>query len=303
MIADTDLNLANYDLNDILSLFRVSLPLTEDAMRSAKKRVLLTHPDKSRLSPEYFLFFSAAYKKLHEVYSFQNKSAKKSKLEEVDYQANVASNERMDKRALVEDLARKGNFHTWFNEQFELATADDESKNAGYGEWLKSEEGIYSAAGDVTKETLHREIERQREYAMSVSVYRGIGENYASPLGGSILTTSLSATNSFSSSDLFVGSGGLSYQDLRQAHLETILPVKEEQTGRHAMTYEQHKQLRSEQDLFLRPMSEAEAMALLKQDDLRREEQSASLAFEFAKQAQKAQEQTNQLWAKLKMLK
>ena len=46
-------------------------------MREAKKIVLKTHPDKSRLEPKYFLFFSQAYKKIFQIYEFQNKSAKK----------------------------------------------------------------------------------------------------------------------------------------------------------------------------------------------------------------------------------
>jgi len=68
-----DLNIHSYSREDIFKLFGIHSPtLTEDMMREAKKIVLKTHPDKSRLDQKYFLFFSSAYKKLYGIYEFQN---------------------------------------------------------------------------------------------------------------------------------------------------------------------------------------------------------------------------------------
>ena len=61
---DLDLNIHNYDLNDLLNLFKLPYHFTEEHLRDAKKTVLKTHPDKSRLDRKYFLFFSKAYKYL-----------------------------------------------------------------------------------------------------------------------------------------------------------------------------------------------------------------------------------------------
>ena len=73
-----DLNIDNYSLKDIFRLFSIqSEILDEDVMKQAKKFVLKTHPDKSKLDPKYFLFYSSAYKKLYGVFEFQNKSSKK----------------------------------------------------------------------------------------------------------------------------------------------------------------------------------------------------------------------------------
>lgn len=52
-----DLNINNYNLDDILNLFQIKSDFGDDDLRNAKKLVLKTHPDKSGLSPEYFLFF------------------------------------------------------------------------------------------------------------------------------------------------------------------------------------------------------------------------------------------------------
>ena len=51
-----DLDINNYSLDDILSLFNISHEFTHDDLKTAKKMVLKTHPDKSKLDKEYFLF-------------------------------------------------------------------------------------------------------------------------------------------------------------------------------------------------------------------------------------------------------
>ena len=81
-----DLNIANYSRNDLFSLFGLkSMSLTEDVMKECKKIVLKTHPDKSQLEPKYFLFFSSAYKKLKEIYDFQNKTNSKKTSDTNEY--------------------------------------------------------------------------------------------------------------------------------------------------------------------------------------------------------------------------
>ena len=83
---EIDLNIDNYDLQDLCNLFHISIrDINENAMRNAKKIVLKTHPDKSKLEPKYFLFFSSAYKKLFAVYNFQNKSSNKNKIDKYEY--------------------------------------------------------------------------------------------------------------------------------------------------------------------------------------------------------------------------
>ena len=47
----------NYNLEDLLRLFHLDYNFNEEQLKSAKKIVLKTHPDKSQLPKEYFLFF------------------------------------------------------------------------------------------------------------------------------------------------------------------------------------------------------------------------------------------------------
>jgi hypothetical protein len=57
-----DLNIDNYNLPDILSLFNLPTLFNEADLKRAKLAVLKTHPDKCQLPKEYFLFFTKAYR-------------------------------------------------------------------------------------------------------------------------------------------------------------------------------------------------------------------------------------------------
>ena len=69
-----DLNIHNYDLNDLIALFKLPFHFKEEHLKDAKKIVLMTHPDKSRLDKEYFLFFSQAYKYLLKIHQLRQSS-------------------------------------------------------------------------------------------------------------------------------------------------------------------------------------------------------------------------------------
>ena len=85
-----DLNIDNYTMDDIYHLFKIQNNgknatnfLDEETMKRAKRVVLLTHPDKSRLDAKYFLFYCKAYKKLYAMYEFVNKSRQPTEYEDV----------------------------------------------------------------------------------------------------------------------------------------------------------------------------------------------------------------------------
>jgi hypothetical protein len=51
-------------LNELLDLFGLDYNISIDDLKRAKKIVLMTHPDKSKLGPEYFLFYKAILVKI-----------------------------------------------------------------------------------------------------------------------------------------------------------------------------------------------------------------------------------------------
>ena len=122
-----DLNIDNYDYEDILNLFCLTHDFGENGLKNAKKIVLATHPDKSGLNKEYFLFFSKAFKILNFVYTFREKTNSSEKkninYENTEYLLNSENNDENNKE-IINQLKEKKilnpqNFNKWFNELFE----------------------------------------------------------------------------------------------------------------------------------------------------------------------------------------
>ena len=67
-----DLNIDNYNLPDILALFNLPTLFNEDDLKRARVAVLKTHPDKCQLPKEYFLFFTKAYRIIHQIYTIRH---------------------------------------------------------------------------------------------------------------------------------------------------------------------------------------------------------------------------------------
>jgi len=71
MADSLDLNISNYDLNDILKLFSLKSNYDKNDLKKAKVIVSKMHPDKSTLPKKYFEFFINAYRILVDVYDFR----------------------------------------------------------------------------------------------------------------------------------------------------------------------------------------------------------------------------------------
>ena len=67
-----DLNIDNYNLPDILALFNLPTLFNEEDLKRARIAVLKTHPDKCQLPKEYFLFFTKAYRIIHQIYTIRH---------------------------------------------------------------------------------------------------------------------------------------------------------------------------------------------------------------------------------------
>lgn len=301
---ELDLDITNYTLNDLYKLFYIkNNKIDIDELKNAKKIVLKMHPDKSKLDAKYFLFFSAAYKKLYSIYEFQNKNINK-KTYSTEYgtyncatnlsENNEVLNSLFEKNKELEDPKQ---FNKWFNQQFEKHKIENEEDTKGYGQWLKSDEGIYNTES-VNMASMHEEFEKQKRNIQAISVYNGINESFTSTLGGSLLGQH---THDNFSSGMF-DSSGLQYQDLRQAHVETIIPIcKDDYDNIPKYKSEQeYKLFRDRQDI--KPIKEEEALKKLRYKENKDEEESANLAYYYAKQAEEAAKKSNEFWAGLKLL-
>tara|TARA_Y100000389_G_C17451932_1_gene515460 strand:- start:1902 stop:2777 length:876 start_codon:yes stop_codon:yes gene_type:complete len=209
-----DLDLDNYELPDLLNLFKLDYNFKTEDLKQAKRMVLMTHPDKSQLPKEYFLFFSKAYKIIYSIYEFRTRGDTKRS-------TTYSIEKGEDNEELLRKISKKPNFNKIFNELFEKNRIIDEEEEKGYGDWLKSDEGVDNRSTTLTD--MHSNFNNKKAEIRAIihkkdieeTGARGSHEGYSN-LGGEIPEN--------------YGSGlfsKLTYEDVRKAHIESVVPVTE----------------------------------------------------------------------------
>ena len=292
-----DLNIDSYSREELFKLFGLkNMSLSEEIMKECKKTVLKTHPDKSRLDEKYFIFFGKAYKKLLGIYEFQNKTTNKKADVNSEYYdpTNVAVLDKVfDSKKELKDSK---NFNSWFNEQFDKHKLEDVNEN-GYGGWLRSDEDIVYTP-NVTKANMASDMEKRKKQVQTMTTYNGVSDQFASTFGGSSL---MAYDSNFSSGSLF-SSDGMGYTDLRQAYVESVIPVTEDDFRKTKQFKSVDEYKRHRESVDTKPLSKEEAMRQLYQDNKQKDEESAALAFYYAQQSEKAKVSQDNFWSGLKQV-
>jgi hypothetical protein len=298
---DLDLDIHNYELDDILNLFKIPKNFNETHLKQAKQIVLKTHPDKSGLDSCYFLFYSKAYKVLYNVWDFQKKSnVNKINTETTDYK--VLRIDEKEKKKILDNFFKTElhgeDFNVWFNNQFERNKINYENDIKGYGEWLKSEEEGHNSLNDTNqsmnmyemKEAFDKRKSQARTQALTVK--KDICELYSPTQYASDLCGKVEDFNS----DIF---SNLKYQDLYEAHTNSVIPVSDEDFNllQKFSTVDEYRAYRSSQDI--KPISGNQALQIINNKNMQDENKSMSRAFELAKQSELAQKKNNDFWSNI----
>jgi hypothetical protein len=111
----------------------------------------------------------------------------------------------------------------------------------------------------------------------------------------------MSYDSNFSSNSLF-GEDGIGYTDLRQAYVESVIPVTEDDFNKTQKfnNLDEYKNHRESQDII--PMNKETAMLKLFEENKRNDEESAALAFYYAEQYEKTKKNEQNFWSSLKQL-
>jgi hypothetical protein len=213
---DLDLNIHNYELNDLLNLFKIPFQFGENELKEAKKMVLKTHPDKSGLAKEYFLFFSQAYKYLLKIHQLrQSSTTTNTEYQKDDMWANEHS-------VLIDGKIKsmsQEEYSSWFNETFEKMKLKDSDAENGYGDWLKSDEDLNTSTAQNSSQ-MNEYIQNKKNQIRSLVVHNEFGEMSR----GNHYDLLRDTPDSY-------GSGmfdKLQFEDLKKAHVESVIPVTEE---------------------------------------------------------------------------
>ena len=294
-----DLNIENYELNDLLKLFKMPSNFTENDLKEAKKIVLKTHPDKSGLNPDYFRFFSKAYKVIYGIWEFKNKAIKKNdKNVSTEYYTTTDYFDREKKELLdnfLENKKKSSDFNKWFNEQFEKNKLEREDDAQGYGDWLKSDEDL-DEEKHISLTQMAEEIERKKQKIRALTVYKGIEDTNLYCSGGSNLAGE--APDNFTA-DLF---SSLQYEDLRKAHTETVIPVTMEDYNSVPKfnSVNEYKDYRNSQNIV--PLSELQAREYLSNKEKYQEKESTERAYKLAKQMEDNEKKQENYWASIRYI-
>ena len=294
---EIDFNLDNYDLTDLLNLFNLNHNFNIDDLKKAKKIVIQTHPDKSGLSKEYFLFYCKAFRIIKNIHDFKNNrnntlDYKKSK---VTYLAE--SQEDLGKKLVVENLLKndKKYFHDWFNKTFESINIVDEERKTGYGDWFSSYDDCDNVATNLSD--MHKKIHEKKEHLSTLVKKENIQEADLSTssiheLGGTVPQSY--SSNIFSK---------LPYEDLKKAHTETVVPVCQNDYDKILKfnNLEVLRQYRNSQNV--KPLSKEETKNYIDNKINNDNEANIQLAYKLAKQEEIAEEANKNWWANLRQLK
>lgn len=306
-VLDTDIG--NYNLKDILCLFKIPADFNESDLRRAKRTTMKTHPDVSSLPSDYFRFFCAAYRMLEQIYEFRHsRRLREKELTRRDsalymntkYETEVDK----EKELLLRDITKKDDFNEWFNEMFSKAKSGmhDEETNRGYDDWLRSNEGLDEDAPSIRQNQMdayfeERKAKAAREYALTH--HRGVEECRSVGVGGSELDRS--------GGDVEYASGvfdKLRYDDLRRAHTESVIPIstEEELSRRKQFTsVEDYSNFRDGQNVMA--MSESDAKEHLSRMASRNSELETQRAFNILKQDEEAQRRQEEWWSTLRTIR
>lgn len=262
-----------YDLDDLLGMFRLGRDFGESDLRRARKVVMKTHPDKSGLDKEYFLFFTKAYKIVHSLHEFRARSSAAPTVYSVECDE--------DRKLLVGELMKRADFNSVFNELFEKNKLSGRHTSVGHGDWLKSDDDIDNRK--ATRADMHTKFtEKKLELGAVVPLQAVMG------LGSSDGSSELAGDGTTFTSDVF---SSLPFDDVRIAHTQTVVPVWEDSTAApRCSSVEELRLQRANSDGPPPSLTQARKMLSDRRDSERSDD--VHRAFRLAKEDEAAREKT-----------
>lgn len=289
-----DLNINNYEFEDLLNLFEINLNFSEEDLKNCKKKVLMMHPDKSGLDKDFFLFFSKAYKIIFSVYKFKMDS--KDNINDIDIEYNPNDDNKNDE--IIDNLKKNNklygeNFNKWFNKLFDEIHINNEYKNNGYGDWMKDNNEKPEVATNL--DSMNRLIDEKKNKLRDKQLtnYKGINEAN----NNAYCDIANSRPDSYSS-EIF---SKLQFEDLKLAHEESVVPVNSKDLKQNYKSFDDIKNERQKESL--NPLNKKDAENYLK-DKLDNDNVINSYrAYNLYKQNENNNKIQDTFWSSLKQLK
>jgi len=198
-------------------------------------KVLMTHPDKSRLPAEYFLFYKKAFDIIVEFYNTQSKELQEITEENTKY--SVLPNTEYDKnthRQISKTIQKMDAtvFNDKFNQLFDQNMSSSKDKT-NRNDWFKDDVAPPMNEANINDKTVNDKIERikQNQRQQGIIIHRGVQTLHSA---AGVASSNLyenddeedgDTQSQYITSDPF---SKLKYDDLRKVHKnETVFAVSE----------------------------------------------------------------------------
>jgi len=245
-------------LEQLLSLFDLTIPFNERDLKVAKKKVLMLHPDKNRNIPNiknHYIKYLEAYQKLELIFNHTKHGTNEEQLKQQQY-IDTTFKEFIEKKGYKDK-----DFLTHFNHMFENVHIKPQEEEKGYEEWLKSKEDYYDKDN----------IEKSRQ----------------------MLLNTITKKEELKYENVF----GNTYYDLKEAHKNTIIGIDEQQELKTKPTYKNIQEYEQARKSSLGTIkNEHESKKVLQEEYKKNTHDSLKLAYEYKErqeQIEKRQKEYN----------
>ena len=301
-----ELDLDKYSFDELLDLFELKYDFTTEELKNAKRIVLKTHPDKSNLPKEYFMFFSKAYKTVVQINEFRNRS---SKSKNADEYSQILDEAETDKQEIVAESKDNKGFAKFFNKMFDQMKNSTEEDEIGYSEWLKEggegdgKEGRYGGEGgdDATSmDALHANFDRLKSEKRHMVVYKDI-EDVVDNISSGSQSLSGDAPTSYSNTTMF---SRHNFVDVKEAYDNPVIPVTNQDytdKKKYASIHELQQDRKSSAS-FSKELLDSQAKMYFSAKQKTDDEEGNHTAFKLIRQEEVSRKNDAVFWGHLKLL-
>ena len=264
-MANHNLDIHNYSFHEIMDLFELDIDnVTVDELKRAKRKVVMIHPDKSKLPKEYFLFYKKAFDIVIRMYGDMQKVSQKVENQEYFPEMSESSlgNTKQMKHTL--NSIPQETFQKTFNKMYETHVKKpiDTERN----KWFSQEESMYNHHVSNPNQ-MNSALEQVKQQQQSIIKYQGVV-----PIQSNYHSNSFYEDDShndeeteYMSSDVF---SKLKYEDVRKVHRDqTVFNISESQYDnipkyRNVQDYERARNVN-----HIKPMEQNQATLMIQEQE------------------------------------
>jgi len=220
-----NLHMEDYSLDELLGLFDMNAyhTITPDQIKQAKKKVLMLHPDKSRLDASYFLFYKKALEVIVQYYNHQHRQNVQVTPENSQYVLpSVPKSTTGQINEAMEKMGSNG-FQQKFNQLFEenMVKKPSAEKNA----WFSSNDPLYDNISATNSKQIGEVFENIKQKNQGMVKYLGVLDMNSSGVPSGNFYDDDDQDDQYVSCDPF---SKLKFDDLRKVHKDqTVFAVSE----------------------------------------------------------------------------